>query len=71
MSAEHVAIGFELVHVFRKNGHRLGIGRSCKCGGSFVVIHNSPHSVSNNFNNSVRGTSNLPRKARQAFNLLR
>ena len=71
MSAERVADRFELVHVFRKSGHRLGIGLFLKRCGSFVVVHNSPHSVPNNFNNSVRGTSNLPRKARQTFNLLR
>ena len=42
-------------------------GQSNMQGKGSVELGRDP----NNFNNSVRGTSNLPRKARQTFNLLR
>lgn len=70
-SVKGVAIRFELLQMFREMLDCLGVGLFVKWCGSLVVVHNSPHSVPNNFNNSVRGTSNLPRKARQTFNWLR
>ena len=70
-AVKRVTVRFELFQMFREMLHGLGVGLFLKRCGSFVVVHNSPHSVPNNFNNSVRGTSNLPRKARQTFNLLR
>lgn len=69
--AKRATVGVELVHVFGKNDHRFRVGLFMQFGGSLVVIHKLPHSVPNNLKSSLRGTSNLPRKARQTFNLLR
>lgn len=68
---KRVTIRFELFQVFREMLHGLSICLFLKRYGVFVVVHNLRHPVPNNFNNSVRGTSNLPRNARQTFNLLR
>ena len=70
-TVKRVTVCFELFQVFGEMLYGLGIGLFVKWCGSFVVIHKSPHSVPNNFNNSVRGTSNLPRRARHTFNSLR
>src|ERR1700722_17523078 len=70
-----VLAGRELFQVLGKVPRGLGVGFFLDVGWSAVVecivVHNRPYSVFNSLTSSVRGTSSLPRNARQGLSLPR